>query len=52
MAKSTRTGKYTQSDARRDTGATRRQTSEAHHQARTDAAKAGGWGVPKNRHKK
>ena len=50
--KSSYGGGYSQSDARRDTGATRRQVKEAHHQARNDAAKEGGHSVPKNRHGK
>ena len=41
---------YTKGDAGRDTGASTGKVSQAWHQARDDAAKEGGWGVPKDRH--
>jgi len=41
---------YTKKDAAKDTEASGKETARAHHQAREDAAKEGGWGVPKNRH--
>lgn len=41
---------YSKGDAGRDTGASTGKVSEAWHQARDDAAKEGGWGVPKDRH--
>ena len=45
-------GGYTQKDAQKDTGSSRRDTSKAHHDARNSAAKSGGWNVPKDRHRK
>lgn len=41
---------YSQKDAKKDTGATNRQTSQAWHDARDDAAKSGGYKVPEDRH--
>ena len=41
---------YTKKDAAKDTESTVKEVSRAHHQARNDAAKEGGWGVPKDRH--
>lgn len=52
MAKDRIGGGFSQKDAQKATNATRKQTSKAHHQARNDAAKTGGWNVPKNRNKK
>ncbi len=43
-------GGYDKNDAAKDTGATASQVSEAWHDARNDAAKEGGQGVPSNRH--
>jgi len=43
-------GKYTNRDVARETESSRREVSAAHHQAKDDAAKEGGWGVPENRH--
>jgi len=43
-------GGYSQEDARRDTGASRKDVSRAWHDARDDAAEEGGWRVPKDRH--
>ena len=45
-------GGFSQKDAQRSTKATGKQTKEAWHDARNDAAKEGGHGVPKSRHKK
>lgn len=43
-------GGYDKTDAARDTDTSTGKVSEAWHQAREDAAKEGGWGVPKDRH--
>jgi hypothetical protein len=43
-------GKYDKKDAAADTGASVKEVSDAHHQARNDCA--GFWGVPANRHGK
>lgn len=48
--KSSYGGGYSQKDAKQDTGATTGQTKQAWHDARDDASKSRGWGVPKNRH--
>jgi len=42
--------KYTKKDAARDTGTSVKKVSQAWHDARDDAAKEGGWGVPRDRH--
>ena len=41
---------YTARDAARDTAVKAKEVAAAWHQARDDAAKAGGWGVPADRH--
>lgn len=51
-SKSSYGGGYSQKDAQRDTNTTRSKTKDAWHNARNDAAKEGGHGVPKNRRKK
>lgn len=43
-------GGYSQKDAKNDTKATDRQTSQAWHDARDEAAKSGDQGVPQDRH--
>ena len=37
---------YTGKDAAKDTGSSTNKVSEAWHDARKDAAREGGWGVP------
>lgn len=41
---------YTKKDAAKDCDTSVKEVSKAHHQARDDAAKEGGWGVPEDRH--
>ena len=41
---------YGKNDAAKETGSSVKDTSAAWHQARDDAAKEGGWGVPADRH--
>lgn len=41
---------YDKADAARDTGSSTSKVSEAWHDAREDAAKEGGHGVPADRH--
>ena len=43
---------YGKEDAAKDTDTSTGKTSEAWHDARDDAAKEGGWGVPSDRHDK
>jgi len=43
---------YTKKDAGKDTGSTVKEVSRAWHEAKNDAAKEGGWGVPEDRHEK
>jgi len=43
-------GSYDKTDAAKDTSSSTSKVSEAWHQAREDAAKEGGWGVPADRH--
>ena len=43
-------GGYGKGDAARDTGASTSQVSQAWHDARDDAAREGGHGVPSDRH--
>ena len=43
-------GGFSQKDAQKATNTTRKNTSRAYHDARNDAAKEGGHGVPKDRH--
>jgi hypothetical protein len=43
-------GGYDKSDAARDTDSSTGKVSEAWHDARDDAAREGGHGVPKDRH--
>ena len=43
-------GKWTDKDTARETNSTMKEVKEASHQARDDAAKEGGWGVPEDRH--
>ena len=50
MGKGEYGGGYDKSDAARDTDSSTGKVSEAWHQARDDAAKEGGWGVPADRH--
>jgi len=54
-------GKYTQKDAQKDTGSSRKETSEAHHTARDDCQKSNhhydkslskGWGKRSDSKKK
>lgn len=42
--------KYGEADAAKDTGSSASQVKEAWHDARDDAAKEGGHGVPTDRH--
>lgn len=42
--------KYTEKDAAKDTGSSGKEVSRAWHEARNDAAREGGHGVPENRH--
>lgn len=42
--------RYSKQDAARDTGVSVKETSHAWHDARDDAAKDGGHGVPADRH--
>lgn len=41
--------KWTEKDTAKETGAGGKQVSRAFHDARNDAAKESGWGVPKDR---
>lgn len=41
--------KWAEKDTAKETGAGGKQVSRAFHDARNDAAKEGGWGVPKDR---
>lgn len=41
---------YGKEDAAKDTNTSTGKVSEAWHDARDDAAKEGGWGVPADRH--
>lgn len=50
MGKGEYGGGYDKVDASKDTGDSVSKVSEAWHEAREDAAKEGGWGVPKDRH--
>ncbi len=43
-------GGYDKADAAKDTDTSTSKVSEAWHDARDDAAKEGGHGVPENRH--
>lgn len=43
-------GGYDKTDAAKDTDSSTRDVSSAWHDARDDAAKEGGWGVPADRH--
>lgn len=42
--------KYSQDEAAEDTESPDEETTQAWHDARDDAAKEGGWGVPADRH--
>jgi len=44
--------RYGKEDAAKDTDTSTSKASEAWHDARDDAAKEGGWGVPSDRHDK
>lgn len=50
MGKGEYGGGYDKKDASKDTGDSTGKVSEAWHDARDDAAKEGGWGVPEDRH--
>lgn len=41
---------YNEKDAAKDTNSNLKEVSKVWHEARNDAAKEGGWGVPKDRH--
>ena len=41
---------YTEKDAAKETGASNKEVNNAWHTARDDAAKDGGWGIPKELH--
>jgi len=43
-------GGYSEKDAQKDTGASRRDVSQSWHDARDDAASSGNQGVPADRH--
>lgn len=42
--------KWTEKDTAKETGTSGKQVAKAYHDARKDAAKEGGWGVPSGRH--
>ncbi|MBI4993548.1 hypothetical protein HZC33_01130 [Candidatus Wolfebacteria bacterium] len=43
-------GGYSEKDAAKDTNSSMKETKDAWHTARDDAAEEGDWGVPKDRH--
>jgi hypothetical protein len=44
--------KWTEKDTSKETGESIKEVKKAWHEARNQAAKEGGWNVPKNRHDK
>jgi len=43
--------KWTEKDTARETNSSIKEVKKSFHQARNDAAKEGGWGVPEDRHR-